>query len=167
MMFQFFGLITNAQGILINESHNMQILNPSYYGFNNQTTAGVIYNSINYDGIQNIDTKYGFTGVSFSDLNFAIGLDLVSHQVEEFGLLENQINLSYIYKMSLNYNTYFLPSLYIGFLNRSIKSENLLFEDQLNLLTGFIASSHPCVRLFAHPYVRMSVRPPVSPSLYP
>ncbi|MGB2116844.1 MAG: type IX secretion system membrane protein PorP/SprF [Flavobacteriaceae bacterium] len=141
MMFQIFGLISHAQGILTNESHNIQILNPSYYGFNNQTTAGVIYNSINYDGIQNIDTKYGFTGVSFSDLNFAIGLDVVSHQVEEFGLLENQINLSYIYKMSLNYNTYFLPSLYIGFLNRSLKSENLVFEDQLNLLTGFIASS--------------------------
>ena len=83
---------------MTNESHNIQILNPSYYGFNNQTTAGVIYNSINYDGIQNIDTKYGFTGVSFSDLNFAIGLDVVSHQVEELGLLENQINLSYVYK---------------------------------------------------------------------
>ena len=114
MIFQFIGLVAHAQGILTNESHNIQISNPSYYGFNNQTTAGVIYNSINYDGIQNIDTKYGFTGVSFSDLNFAIGLDVVSHQVEEFGLLENQINLSYVYKMSLNYNA-FLPSLYIGF----------------------------------------------------
>ena len=139
--FQMIGIITNAQGLLINESHNIQITNPSFYGFNNQTTAGVIYNSINYDGINNIDTKYGFTGVSFSNLNFAIGLDVVSHQVEEFGLLENQINLSYIYKMPINYNTYFLPSLYIGFLNRSLKAENLIFEDQLNLLTGFIASS--------------------------
>ena len=35
----------SAQEYLLNQSQNLQMINPSYYGFNSLTKAGVIYNN--------------------------------------------------------------------------------------------------------------------------
>jgi len=99
-----------SQGFLINEANNIQLINPSYNGFNFESKAGVIYNTISYDGIRNIDTKYAFASYGLEKLKFSIGADFVSHNVKEFGYLENQLNLSYTYKIDVGRDLYFLPS---------------------------------------------------------
>ena len=70
--------ISFCQGFLVNEGNNIQLVNPSYYAFNYESRAGVLYNTINYDGVRNIDSKYGFSGYSVENLNFSIGLDVLS-----------------------------------------------------------------------------------------
>lgn len=127
-----------SQGFLINEANNMQLINPSYNGFNFESKAGVIYNTISYDGIRNIDTKYAFAGYSLENLKFAIGVDFVSHNVKEFGYLENQLNLSYTYKIDVGRDLYFLPSIYLGIFNRKVDASNYIFEDQLVISEGVI-----------------------------
>jgi hypothetical protein len=132
--------ISFCQGFLVNESNNIQLVNPSYYAFNYESRAGVLYNTINYDGVRNIDSKYGFSSYSLENLNFSIGLDLLSHSVKEFGYFENQLNLTYVYKLNLGRNLYVLPSIYIGVFNRKIDASNYVFEDQLVLSQGIIFS---------------------------
>jgi len=130
----------SAQEYILNQSQNLQMLNPSYYGFNNLTKAGVIYNSLSYDTQENIDTKIAFGNISFENLNFSLGVDVNSFKINSYGLEINQINLSYVYKINLNYETYILPAIYLGIGSQSIESSKLIFEDQISLISGFIAS---------------------------
>jgi hypothetical protein len=130
-----------GQGFLINESNNIQAVNPSYYAFNFESRVGVIYNSINYDGIRNIDTKYAFSGYSFENLNFSLGLDFSSFNVSEFGYTENQLNLTYVYKLNLNRRLFILPSIYMGVFNRKIDASNYIFEDQILLSQGILLAT--------------------------
>ena len=127
-----------SQGFLINEANNMQLINPSYNGFNFESKAGVIYNTISYDGIRNIDTKYAFAAYGLEKLKFSIGVDFVSHNVKEFGYLENQLNLSYTYKIDVGRDLYFLPSIYLGIFDRKVDASNYIFEDQLVISEGVI-----------------------------
>lgn len=130
-----------GQGFLINESNNIQAINPSYYAFNFESRVGVIYNTVTYNGIQNIDTKYAFSGYSFEKLNFSLGLDFSSFNVSEFGYTENQLNLTYVYKLNLSRKLYVLPSIYIGVFNRKIDASNYIFEDQILLSQGIFLST--------------------------
>jgi type IX secretion system PorP/SprF family membrane protein len=129
-----------AQEYVLNQFQNLQMLNPSYYGFNNLTKAGVLYNSMSYDTDENIDTKVAFGSINFENLNFSLGLDVNSFKINSYGLEINQINLAYVYKINLNYETYILPAAYIGIAAQSLESSKLIFEDQINLISGFIAS---------------------------
>ncbi len=129
-----------GQEYLLNQSKNLQVLNPSYYGFNSLTKAGVIYNSLSYSTNENIDTKFAFGNINFGTLNFSLGFDVSSFKINSYGLEINQFNLSYIYKINLDYETYILPSVYIGIATQSLESSKLIFEDQINILSGFIAS---------------------------
>lgn len=129
-----------AQEYVLNQSQNLHMLNPSYYGFNNLTKAGVLYNNISYDSDENIDTKIAFGSINFENLNFSLGVDVNSFKVNSYGLEINQINLSYVYKINLNYETYILPAAYIGIATQSLEGSKLIFEDQINLISGFIAA---------------------------
>lgn len=132
--------VTFAQEYVLNQTQNLQIINPSYYGFNNLTKAGVLYNNISYDSDENIDTKIAFGNISFEKLNFSLGVDVNSFKINSYGLAFNQFNLSYIYKINLNYETYILPAAYIGIATQSIEKSKLVFEDQINLINGFVAA---------------------------
>jgi hypothetical protein len=55
-------------------------------------------------------------------------------------LTTNLANISYVYKLQFDNNTYFLPAVTIGFGSSSVNPANLIFEDQLNTSTGFINS---------------------------
>lgn len=134
-----------SQGFLVNESNNIQFTNPSYYAFNYESKVGVIYNTIRYDGVGNIDTKYAFAGYSFEKLNFSLGIDFSSLNVTEFGYTENQLNLTYVYKLNLSRRLFILPSIYMGVFNRKIDASNYIFEDQILLSQGIVlaASNDP------------------------
>ena len=130
-----------GQGFMINESNNIQAVNLSYYAFNFESRVGVMFNTINYDGIKNIDTKYAFSGYSLEKLNFSLGIDFLSHSVSEFGYTENQLNLTYVYKLNLSQRLFILPSVHLGVFNRKIDASNYVFEDQLSLSEGIFLST--------------------------
>ena len=73
----------------------------------------------------------------FEDMNFGIGLDVNSFSLTNLGLTENQIDLSYIYKIPVNFDTYILGALSLGIGSQDIDKSSLIFQDQIDLTLGY------------------------------
>ncbi len=134
-----FGTPLQAQEeYIVNHSKFMQKSNPSYFGFNSLNKVGVLYNSMKLNEYDRMDNKYFFGSLTFQDQGFSLGVDINSFKIQTTGLTSNLANLTYIYKLQFDNDTYFLPAVTIGFGNSTVNPENLIFEDQLNTSTGFI-----------------------------
>ena len=134
-----FGTSLQAQEeYIVNHSKFMQKSNPSYFGFNSLNKVGVLYNSMKLNEYDRMDNKYFFGSLTFQDQGFSLGVDINSFKIQTTGLTSNLANLTYIYKLQFDNDTYFLPAVTIGFGNSTVNPENLIFEDQLNTSTGFI-----------------------------
>jgi len=125
---------------IVNHSKFMQKTNPSYFGFNSLNRTGVLYNQMKLNEFDKMDNKYVFGALSFSSLDFSLGVDVNSFKIQNTGLTINLANLSYVYKLQFDNDLYFLPAVTIGFGSSSVNPENLVFEDQLDTATGFINS---------------------------
>ena len=129
-----------AQEGFISPSRNMQFINPSYHGINMVSKAGVYYSQFDYgDGTSYIDNKYLYGNFAFEDMNFSIGLDVNSFNLTNLGLTENKIDLSYIYKIPINFDTYILGALTLGIGSDNIDRGALIFQDQIDLTLGTIS----------------------------
>jgi type IX secretion system PorP/SprF family membrane protein len=129
-----------AQEGFISTSRNMQFINPSYHGINMVSKAGVYYSQFDYgDGTSYIDNKYLYGNFAFEDMNFSIGLDVNSFNLTNLGLTENKIDLSYIYKIPINFDTYILGALTLGIGSDNIDRGALIFQDQIDLTLGTIS----------------------------
>jgi type IX secretion system PorP/SprF family membrane protein len=125
---------------IVNHSKFMQKSNPSYFGFNSLNKVGVLYNSMKLNEYDRLDNKYFFGALTFEDQGFSLGIDINSFKIQTTGLTSNLANLSYIYKLQFDNNTFFLPAVTVGFGSSSVNPANLIFEDQLDTSTGFINS---------------------------
>ena len=129
-----------AQEGFVSTSRNMQFINPSYHGINMVSKAGVFYSQFDYgDGTSYIDNKYLYGNFAFEDMNFSIGLDVNSFSLTNLGLTENKIDLSYIYKIPINFDTYILGALTLGIGSDNIDRGALIFQDQIDLTLGTIS----------------------------
>jgi len=136
IIFKSFG----QEDIIVSHSRFMQKVNPSFFGMNNMNKTGVLYNSLGLLGNVNIESKYFFGAISFDSDNFSIGLDVYSLTMDNTGLVNNRPSISYIYKIQLDNDLYFLPSISIGSGNSRIDNTKLIFADQLELVSGFLQS---------------------------
>lgn len=131
-----------AQEGYINTSRNIQFINPSFHGLNMISRAGVHYSLFNYgEGTSYIDNKYLYGNFSFPEMNFSIGLDVNSFSLTNLGLSENTIDLSYIYKIPVNFDTYILGALTLGIGSNNIDRSSLIFQDQIDLTLGTISGA--------------------------
>lgn len=129
-----------AQEGFVTSSRNMQFINPSYHGINLVSKAGVYYSQFDFgDGTSYIDNKYLYGNFAFEDMNFSIGLDVNSFSLTNLGLTENKIDLSYIYKIPINFDTYILGALTLGIGSDNIDRGALIFQDQIDLTLGTIS----------------------------
>ena len=141
LIFLIFSTFCLGQQSYYNQTRQTQFLNPSFYGINAKSFAGFSYNSLSYQTNEKIDSKIFYGAVSFNNANFSLGIDFNNFQINTYGLVNNTINLSYIYRVELFNGMYFLPSLSVGVGFNQIENPDLIFGDQLNLLTGSIAAS--------------------------
>lgn len=124
----------------VSTSRNIQFINPSYHGINMVSKAGVNYSQFDYgDGTSYIDNKYLYGNFAFDEMNFSIGLDVNSFNLTNLGLTENKIDLSYIYKIPINFDTYILGALTLGIGSDNIDRGALIFQDQIDLTLGTIS----------------------------
>jgi len=141
----FFALLLSLnlfsqQDLFIGQTRFMQKSNPSYFGFNSLNRVGVLYNTYQFNSTQNIDNKYFFGGLSFDENNFSLGLDFNSFRIQESGLTSNRAHFTYVYKVQINTNLFFLPAVTAGFTSSSFNQSSLVFEDQLDRNTGYIST---------------------------
>ena len=126
------------EDMIISHSRFMQKVNPSAFGMNNINKTGVLYNSLGMVNNNRIESQYFFGAISFDNDNFSIGLDVYSLRMDNTGLINTKPTVSYIYKIQLDNDVYFLPSLSIGFGGSRIDTGKLVFEDQLSLVSDFL-----------------------------
>ncbi len=139
ILFFFVGLISFAQeDLIVSHSRFMQKVNPSAFGMNNMNKTGVLYNSLGLVGNTNIESKYFFGALSFDRDNFSLGIDVYSLTMDNVGLSNTKPSLSYIYKVQLDNELYFLPSITLGMGSNRLDNSKLIFEDQLSLVSGYL-----------------------------
>ena len=128
----------SQEDLIVSHSRFLQKENTSAFGINNMNKTGVLYNSLGLTGNSKIESRYFFGSISFDDKNFSIGLDIYSFTMNNVGLVNSKPRISYIYKVQLDNDLYFLPSISLGLGSSRFDQSNLIFEDQLSLVSGYL-----------------------------
>lgn len=131
----------SQEDIIVSHSRFMQKVNPSAFGMNSMNKTGVLYNSLGLVGNTKIESKYFFGALSFDQDNFSLGVDIYSLTMENVGMTFNRPSLNYIYKIQLDNELYFLPSVSLGFGSNQLDTSKLIFEDQLSLVSGYLQTA--------------------------
>lgn len=119
----------------------LQKINPSIHGMNLSSKAGHLFSNFNYgDGLSS-ENNYMYGNIAFQNLNFSIGVDVNSFSLNQLGLKKNDIKLTYVYKLQLGFESYFLGGLDLGIASQTVDPRALIFQDQLNLQLGTVLSS--------------------------
>ncbi len=117
----------------------MGSMNPSFYGFGDSSKAGLIYSTEGFNQNSKLNNKFAYVNHYFENYDFSLALDVNTLQINTLGYSITSSNLHYIYKTKLNEQWVFNPSVSVGFGNTKLDYNALIFEDQLNALTGTIA----------------------------
>ena len=116
----------------------MHVGNQSYFGLNSWNRSGLLYNTTQINPNETQNNKFFYGSYSFDLLDFSLGVQFNNFSAPNIGFKKNDLNLSYIYKVELGNNLWFLPSVNVGFVSKNLNPSNLIFEDQINSITGYI-----------------------------
>ncbi len=119
----------------------VQKINPSVHGLNLNSKAGVMFSNINYGDGFSAENNYLYGNMAFQDLNFSIGVDVNSFSLNQLGLKENSIRLSYAYNFRIGIDTYFIGGLDVGVTAQVLDPNALIFGDQINEQLGTIVGN--------------------------
>ena len=122
-----------------NQNKVMGTQNPSFYAFGDSSKAGVLTGFEGFSDSSKINTNLAFVNHYFEEGNFSLALDIKTVDVASLGYSLSSANLHYIYRTQFSYKWTFNPSVSIGYGSSSLNYNNLIFEDQINVLTGTIA----------------------------
>ena len=114
-------------------------INPSFYGFSETPQIGIIYGKESIvNGDTTIENSFAFGSTFFEDYNFTLALDVNLFQINALGYSVSQINAHYIYKTQISYDWTLNSSISVGYGNNKLNFSSLIFEDQIDVLTGNI-----------------------------
>lgn len=115
-------------------------INPSFHAFNEGTMVGVVNEFSGKSSFNATENKYGFFNNFFSNNNFGIGMDILSTRLRNSAYQNTKFNLSYIYRVQLNRFWIFYPAVTAGYSSASFNYNNIVFQDQIDVLTGDISN---------------------------
>jgi hypothetical protein len=128
-----------AQEMIFNSQPKlMHVSNPSYFGLNSWNRSGLLYSTTETNPNITQNNKFFYGSYSFDSSDFSLGVQFNNFSAPNIGFKKNDLNLSYIYKVELGNNLWFLPSVNVGFVSKNLNPSNLIFEDQINSITGYI-----------------------------
>ena len=122
-----------TQSFMVPES-----INPSFSGFYETTKAGLLYKNQQWSGFDfNLNSQYLYFDDWYPDLNSGVGISLMNHQETFTNYSLKQLNLSWAYKVQINYEWDFRPSVTFGFATKDFGFDNLAGD------TAFLISLFP------------------------
>jgi len=137
IIISFLGVQVYAQDRSI---HNLSSLphfaNPSYFGFKDPTKIGVLSEFVSAQANDVSQHQYAFATTYFEDYNTQLGLEYMNTQLDNSGFNHSTARLSYIYKLRLENNWYVYPGVTAGYSGFNFDYGNLVFLDQINILSG-------------------------------
>lgn len=122
---------------LIGYGHLVQRTNPSFFGLNFQNKVGIVFNNASVNQNDRQQANYIFGALSFPEQQFSLGLEVESFKVNITDITYNKARFSFVYHVKINQNLFFLPGVSGKYANNQTIS-NIILEDQINQLTGFI-----------------------------
>ena len=115
--------------------------NSSFAGAKEGPKAGIIHRTqwprLNFS----INTQFAYVDNWFEDLNSGIGISVLNHKETTTRYNFTQVNLNYALKFQINDDWFFIPSLSLGYGNKSFGFQDLLLGDQINISNGVINST--------------------------
>jgi hypothetical protein len=126
-----------AQNSSVISFDSFEITNPSYVGLYDVSHISVdTKQSFDlFDKSSNNSSLYG--AIYFENLNFFIAYSASTYNFSEVGISQNNLSLSYVYRLQLSETNYLYPNVSVNYYSPGQLS-NLLFEDQI--LFGGISS---------------------------
>ena len=124
--------------IYTTQSKLMHITNPSFFGLNSWNRSGLLYSTTEINPNETQNNKFFFGSYSFDLQNFSLGVQFNNFTAPNIGYKKNDLNLSYIYKVEFGNDVWFLPSINVGFSSKNLNPASLVFEDQINSITGYV-----------------------------
>ena len=115
-------IVSGQEDYVVNQVKFLQKSNSSFFGMNQLNRVGVLFNSLKLNERSSMDNKYAFGSVAFQDKNFSLGFDVNSFKINDIGLTNSLVNLSYVYKIQISNYSYFLPALTLGLGSSSVNS---------------------------------------------
>jgi type IX secretion system PorP/SprF family membrane protein len=123
-----------------NLSNLPQFVNPSYFSFKDQSRIGIASEFSSNKGGDNSQHQYAFATNFFEENDFQLGVEIMTSKLDNSGLNYSAAKFSYIYKLQLKEDWYFYPGLSLGYSRYNFDYGNLIFSDQINILTGQVSN---------------------------
>ena len=123
-----------------NLSNLPQFVNPSYFSFKDQSRIGIASEFSSNKGGDNSQHQYAFATNFFEENDFQLGVEIMTSKLDNSGLNYSTAKFSYIYKLQLKEDWYFYPGLSLGYSRYNFDYGNLIFSDQINILTGQVSN---------------------------
>ncbi len=115
-----------------------QTINPSFTGFMETTSMGVLHRSQWPDAKLKINSDYAFLNTWSEPMNSGFGVSLLSQRESFTDYSLTLVNFAYTYRVQISDYWYFHPAIEAGYGSKSYGFQNLILEDQLNIDTGII-----------------------------
>ncbi|MGA1386455.1 MAG: PorP/SprF family type IX secretion system membrane protein [Flavobacteriaceae bacterium] len=137
----FFIAITNLYGqenSISSVASIPSLINPSFFSMYESSFVGLLYNS-DFQGSGVIGNQQSVYGSSmFSEQKFTIGFEMNNKKYTNSSYVKNNFTLHYIYNLDLDGYWKLYPGVSAGLHTRKFDTQNFIFEDQINVLTGQI-----------------------------
>jgi len=117
-----------TQFFLVPESKN-----PSFTGFLETTSAGLIHRSQWTSLDFKVDTDYAYVSTWLEKSKSGLGVNFLNHRENFTGYNFIQANASYSYLVELDYEWSFRPGIEVGYGSKSYGFQNVLLRDQINI----------------------------------
>lgn len=126
--------------IPLNQNKLLGSVNPSFYSFDKEPHIGVVYGTQKVlNNNSSIENSFAYGSNFFEDYSFSLALDVNRFQISTLGYSSTQVNAHYIYSTNLSYDWVLNSSISAGYGNNKYDFSSLVFEDQLDVLTGNIS----------------------------
>lgn len=132
------GISLGQDQIIDNLNKMPSFINPSFYGFKNASSVGVLnkFNGKTFDNSLNYRYAYGSTFIE--SYGFSVGLDVYHSNMSNSGYNQTSASLSYIYQLEFVNDWYIYAGITGGFTSSHYNFGELVFQDQIDLFTGQI-----------------------------
>lgn len=135
-----FGTSLWGQEKFLNSLHRYPaFLNPSFHAFQEHTKIGVASEFISGGKSGDYSQhKYAFATTFLESYNFQVAVDFYNNRLSTSGYSYSNTIATYAYKLRLDSEWVLFPAISAGYGSYRFDYDNLIFQDQLDILTGRI-----------------------------
>ncbi len=110
-----------------------ELYNPAFTGVNSNTKFSVAHRT-QWAGLEySLSTQFAQFSTYVDNIQSSFGVHIINNLETTTRYRFSQVNLNYAYRVELNKDWLFIPSISFGFGNKDFAFDNLTLEDQINI----------------------------------